>query len=318
VLALFERFPSLVGRVPHVDLGVRRTPIDRVEVDGHALLIKRDDLSAPSFGGNKVRALEFLLAGVSADDTVLTVGSTGSTHALATATYARELGANCDVITWPQEENSVSRLVASRLSAIARVTHAHSPVDAYVRALLRRIRNRAHWVPAGASSPHGALGSVSAALELASQLQASGDRAAEIIVPLGSGGTVAGMLVGLSIAEAQTCIRAVRVVPRIIGNRGHVLRLAWQTHALIRRLAGERIPPLDRQLLTIDHRAFGGAYGRETNEGASAASALNAAGGPQVDTTYSAKALAVALERNRSDGDVLFWLTFDSRPIADG
>jgi D-cysteine desulfhydrase len=49
------------------------------------LWIKRDDLCADPIGGNKVRALEFLLGSVAKDDDVVTVGSAGSTHALAVA-----------------------------------------------------------------------------------------------------------------------------------------------------------------------------------------------------------------------------------------
>jgi 1-aminocyclopropane-1-carboxylate deaminase/D-cysteine desulfhydrase-like pyridoxal-dependent ACC family enzyme len=91
VRALLARFPRLAS-LPHVDLGVRETPLERWHVadasGGVSLLVKRDDLSAPVLGGNKVRALELLLAGVGPADVVLTVGATGSTHALAVAQYA--------------------------------------------------------------------------------------------------------------------------------------------------------------------------------------------------------------------------------------
>ena len=47
--------------------------------------IKRDDLSGESYGGNKVRKLEFLLADAitRSTDTVVTFGCHGSNHALA-------------------------------------------------------------------------------------------------------------------------------------------------------------------------------------------------------------------------------------------
>ncbi|MDB4890014.1 MAG: D-cysteine desulfhydrase, partial [Gemmatimonadetes bacterium] len=120
--ALVARFPQLARTLAHVDLRVSETPVERWTVDGVSLLAKRDDLSAPLLGGNKVRALELLLAGVAAGDTVLTVGASGSTHALAVAEYARSLGAECEVITWPQETNAVSRATSVRLQSVARVT----------------------------------------------------------------------------------------------------------------------------------------------------------------------------------------------------
>src|SRR5437762_13904849 len=78
VLALLTRCPALADALPRIDLGVRETPVEQWTIDGISLLAKRDDLSAPLLGGNKVRALELLLAGVGPGDTVLTVGPTGS------------------------------------------------------------------------------------------------------------------------------------------------------------------------------------------------------------------------------------------------
>ncbi len=313
--ALFDRYPNLATAIPHVDLGVTETPVERWDVSGASLLIKRDDLTARTLGGNKVRALEFLLADLERSDRVLTVGAEGSTHALATALYAEQLGKPCDVITWPQEHNAVSRDTAERLGSVAQVTTSRSPVDAYLRAGLRRLRGRSLWVPAGGSSAHGALGHVSAALELVAQLRRDTLTPKQIVLPLGSGGSAAGLVVGLSLAELSLGVLGVRVVPRIVGNRGHVLRLARKTHSLIARHAGESIPALNTKPLDIHHDALGGAYGRETQSGTRAARLLANAGGPRLDATYSAKAFDVARARaeHEPDTDILFWLTFDSR-----
>src|SRR5438874_821881 len=53
-----------------------------------ALWLKREDES----GGNKVRGLEFLLAGAAPGSVFVTIGATGSSHCLATARCARALG----------------------------------------------------------------------------------------------------------------------------------------------------------------------------------------------------------------------------------
>src|SRR5918911_5007105 len=78
-LPLFRRFPAL-ERLPRAALGEYPTPVERmtgIDAAGE-LWLKRDDLDAPAFGGNKLRALEFLLGGVQAGDHVLTVGGVGS------------------------------------------------------------------------------------------------------------------------------------------------------------------------------------------------------------------------------------------------
>ena len=134
MLPLIRRYPRLAHSLARVDLRVRETPVERWTVDGATLLAKRDDLSAPALGGNKVRALELLLAGLGPDHTLLTVGPTGSTHALAVAQYGLRLGTESEVITWPQEPNAVALATASRLARRARLTPARSPVEAYLRA----------------------------------------------------------------------------------------------------------------------------------------------------------------------------------------
>jgi D-cysteine desulfhydrase len=95
-IPLFERYPGLTGRIPWRRLGRWPTPLSPVAAplpcDG--LMVKRDDLSGEAYGGNKVRKLEFLLAEALARgcDGVITFGTAGSNHALATAIYARRLG----------------------------------------------------------------------------------------------------------------------------------------------------------------------------------------------------------------------------------
>jgi D-cysteine desulfhydrase len=319
--ALFARYPRLAESLARADLDVRETPVEWWRVNGVVLLAKRDDLSAPSLGGNKVRALELLLAARRPGRTLLTVGATGSTHALAVAAHGARLGVETQVITWPQETHAVADATARRLHALARVTPARSVVDAYVRAAARRLRGGVHWVPAGGSVPLGAIGHVSAALELAAQIKAARLPVPDVIVaPLGSGGTVAGLLVGLALAELRTRVVGVRVVPRMVANRMRVLRLARRTHALLAKLAGEPLLPIDGRRLTIEEEAYGGAYGRETMAGRRAADALRDAGGPRLDATYSAKTFGVALDlaRRLSDERVLFWLTFDGRWLARG
>ncbi|HEX5972999.1 MAG TPA: pyridoxal-phosphate dependent enzyme [Gemmatimonadaceae bacterium] len=317
--ALLARFPRLAESLPRAGLPLRETPVEEWQVGSATLLIKRDDLDAPLLGGNKARALELLLANADPRRAVLTVGATGSTHALAVASHGRALGLRTEVITWPQETHAVADATAARMRELSHLTAARSVVGALLRAAWRRAVHRAHWIPAGGSTPLGALGHVDAGLELAQQLAREGRAMPDrIVLPLGSGGTTAGLLLGLAIAGARTQVVGVRVVPRLVANRGHVLRLARRTRALLASLSGESLPPLDTTRLVIEHRAYGGAYGRETADARHAAALLRAAGGPPLDGTYSAKAFGVALARaqHAPDERVLFWLTFDGRWLA--
>jgi D-cysteine desulfhydrase len=319
VRALLARFPRLADSLPRAELQLRETPVETWRVGGATLLIKRDDLDAPLLGGNKARALELLLANVGPRRVLLTVGATGSTHALAVARHATALGLRTQVVTWPQETHAIADATSARMRELADVTPARSAISAFLRAAWRRTVGRARWVPAGGSSPLGALGHVDAALELVDQIEREGGALPDrIVLPLGSGGTTAGLLVGLAIAGARTRVVGVRVVPRVVGNRGHVLQLARRTRALLARLTGESLAPLDPSRLVIEHGAYGGAYGRETGDARRAAELLRMAGGPPLDGTYSAKAFAVALTdaQQAPDERILFWLTFDGRWLA--
>lgn len=320
-----RRFTALEG-VPRESLGVVPTPVERVRLEAASaggegdepreLWLKRDDLSAPLLGGNKVRALEFLLAGVGEADDVLTVGGTGSTHALATAVYSRALGARCTVLRWRQEMNAAARRVGRRIDATAtRRIDARTVAGAYARAALLRLRPRVRWIPAGGSTPAGILGHVNAALELAEQIEAGLLPApTHVVVPLGSGGTAAGLALGFAAARADITVVGARVVPRLVANAGRVLRLARRTARFIERHGGERVT-VRPERLDVRHDVYGGAYGRETGEGRDAAAALGGAAGIVLDATYGAKALAAAL-RLPAEARPLFWITFDGRWLA--
>ena len=277
--------------------------------------LKREDLDARPLGGNKVRALEFLLGGVGPGNSVVTVGAAGSTHALATAVYARALGARAYCYRWPQEMNEVALRVAERIERETTETRVdRSLLGAYVNAIIRRIAG-ARWIPAGGSSPLGVLGQVNAGIEVAAQVRKGvlphPDR---IVAPLGTGGTVAGLALGLTIAEMPIEIVGVRVVPRVIANGWRVRRLIRRTARLIERRSNERVPRPDPEQVRIVHEYFGGAYGRHSVAGTDAARHCEIETGIAIDATYGAKALAAAVALARAEGGTtLFWLSFDGR-----
>jgi D-cysteine desulfhydrase len=157
------------------------------------------------------------------------------------------------------------------------------------------------------------LGHVSAALELVEQA-ARGECLwpESIVVPLGSGGTAAGLALGLRIAGARVRVVGVRVVPRIIGRIGRVLRLARRTAELMEALKGERVPRVQANDIHVEREFYGGAYGRALANPLDETTIT--AAGIRLDDTYSRKAFAAALAQDRP---TLFWLTFDGRLLQD-
>ena len=283
--------------------------------DGRALLIKRDDRSGPVVGGNKVRALEWLLGSVRGGDDVLTVGPRGSTHALTTAALASELGAHATVVRWDQHMNAAARIVDQRLRGRARVLDARAVPMAYLVAALLRARRRTVWVPAGGASPVGVLGHVNAALELAEQIERDEcELPEEVYVPLGTGGTAAGLALGFRIAGLGIRLVAVRVVPAVIARRSRVINLANRAAALIERTANARVPRVAGRDLSVEHAYYGGAYGRPLPRLGAEPGLLDATG-VRLDDTYSRKAFAAALDARAQRA--MLWLTFDGRVLQD-
>ncbi|HET9425356.1 MAG TPA: pyridoxal-phosphate dependent enzyme [Gemmatimonadaceae bacterium] len=309
---LLEAFPSL-DVLPRVSLRDRVTPVEHLEAISPRLWVKRDDLTAPAMGGNKVRSLELLLGGISGGEEVVTAGARGSTHALTTAVHARSLGAGATVGWWPQQMNPIAKEVADRLDHETKRIGFPNAALALAWLQWRQWRG-ARVIPAGGTSPLGILGHVNAAFELAAQIR-SGElpTPARVVVPLGTGGTAAGLALGFSLAGVRTTVLAARVVPRIVGRHGRVMRLARAARRLIERTTGHALGtrPVD---VAVVQSVYGGAYGRPL-EGAESWGDRLAAMGVGVDPTYSAKAFVAAVE-SAGTAETLFWLTFDSRWIT--
>lgn len=273
-----------------------------------ALWLKQEDRA----GGNKVRGLEFLFAGVPPQSVFVTVGATGSSHCLTTARFARAQGHRTAVALFDQPETDASRRVAAATAKAADVVvRARNPLTmpwAVLRAwrAARRLGPRTpRWIPGGGADPRAVIGHVLAALELEHQLAAAPNA---IVVPLGTGGTAAGIALGVAWLGWSTEVIAVRVAPAIVANRWRTLRLARHAAALMRRNDVEFSAPRSAiRLRVVD--AMGKGYGSVTPEGERAA-ALAAEHGLRLDPTYGAKALSFLQDADENMQRVVFWHTF--------
>ena len=273
-----------------------------------ALWLKREDLT----GGNKVRGLEFLFAGAPPRSVFVTIGAMGSSHCLATARGARTLGYRTAVATFPQPETDASRAVAATITATANVVVRASSMVTLPCAVLRawraahRIgRGTPHWIPGGGADPRAVIGHFLAALELGSQLDAPPDT---IVVPLGTGGTAAGIALGVAWLGWSTEVVAVRVAPWLVANRRRTVRLARKTAALIRRDGIELGVPRSAIRVRVVE-AMGKGYGHPTPEG-ERARALAAEHNLRLDPTYGAKAFGFLQRADVNVQRVVFWHTF--------
>ncbi|MCC6647586.1 MAG: pyridoxal-phosphate dependent enzyme [Polyangiaceae bacterium] len=283
------------------------TPVERVDALG--LSIKRDDLTHPLYGGNKPRKLALLLADARARGArrVVTTGAWGSHHALATALFARRLGLRARLLLWPQPRTPH----ADAVLAASRGTGAEITLVAGLSRVPWRVASGWQrgdaWIPLGGSSPRGALGFVSAAAELAAQIaRGEAELPDEIVVATGSGGTAAGLAVGLARAGLPTRVRGATVVSPPGPARA-------SARALVARLASGAAEAWDAERrLTLDESELGAGYGAPTERGLRATEQLARHAGLALDATYTAKAAALALRRAATGARVLYWHTLSA------
>ena len=335
-VALFRRVPALRDQLPWVRIGHWPTPVEPLEgLPGArvAVFVKREDRSNPDYGGNKIRTLEPILGLARARGArrIWATGAYGSNHATATVVHAGKAGLRPGIAVFSQPLTIPARdNLLAMLACRPDVALMNSVIELpFTMARLRRQPDDFVMAP-GAASPRGALGALSAALELGEQI----DRGecplpAGIVVAVGSTCTTAGILAGLHLAarlgagfrDALPHVTAVRVTPWPVTSRLRIARLAHRTARKLARWAGVDPPSLARLHagLTVEADFFGGGYGRATGAGYRAIEAFRGASGPPLDVVYSAKSGAVLLElaARPHPGPLLYWATKSSAPLPE-
>lgn len=335
MIPLFTHYPMLAKNLPHVAFGDFPTSVHRLKALGaefgsEHLYIKRDDLSARLYGGNKIRKLEFLLGEAKQNgcQRVLTFGYAGSHQTLATAVYARALGLSSVSLLLPQPNSESVRenLLISHEHG-AELHHCRDLMSGVIAAwqLLRYTIKDGRFlkiIPPGGSSPLGIVGYVNAAFELREQIEAGEMPAPDFIyVPLGTAGTAVGLMLGLKATGLKTKVVAVAVVPRKYSSPHRIKRLFRAANDFLRSRDGS-FPQCDLLDDDIDIRReyLGGGYAVFTDAGRRAGEWLQTQEGIPLDGTYTAKAFAALLDDLRRSQmrkkTLLFWNTYNSRPPA--
>ncbi|GMW06439.1 MAG: 1-aminocyclopropane-1-carboxylate deaminase [Nevskiales bacterium] len=333
--ALEAAFPALADTLPHIVLGALPTPVADTPALARALgvaalVVKRDDLTSPVYGGNKVRKLEYLLADALASgcDTIVTFGTAGSNHALAASLFAGRLGLAChavlldQVITpWVADSLRHHLLLGTRLHPARSYNHSLE-LAARIRERHPGGAQRVYEIPWGGSNWRGAVGFVGAALEFAGQC-ASGEEPEYLYVAGGTMGTAIGLTLGLRVAGLATRVVAPRVVPFGDGANSRVAALLAETNRALHD-RDRCFPLLDEPMRTLELREefLGDGYAQATPASLEAVAMMRELAGIRLETTYTAKALAALIADARSGRlagrRVVFWNTYNSAPYPAG
>lgn len=315
---LHTRYPGL--DLGHLKLGTRPTPVRPLEldgIDGVALWMKDESVFGDGgWGGNKVRKLEWILPEAKRRGvrTLFTVGGIGTHWGLACARYGAAHGFRTVLGLVDQPVDDHVREQLARLESSGAELHRYpSPARLKLAApwlMTRHLRDwRLPWyLPAGGSNEFGTLGYVETALEIATQV-AKGElpEPGTVVVPVGSGGTVAGLALGFRLAGLDTKVLGVVVNDALDLSTGALYGLAERTATLLVSRGAGASPALTADCITVKDNWLGRTYGDPT-PAAQRMVAAGAKAGLELEPVYTGKALAAIADIGTQLEGPLLWL----------
>ena len=177
-------------------------------------------------GGNKVRALEFVLpeALAAGADILLTSGVVQSNSVRQVAAAAAKAGLDCHfaMITdrvdrtdsdYAQTGNIFLDHLYGATHEIISVRDDRTVVQARIAARMRAEGRKPYIVPYGCANRLGGIGYLNAAAEIATQAEALGVTVTHIVHASGTGGTQAGLIAGFAHSACRSKSSALTSMP---------------------------------------------------------------------------------------------------------
>lgn len=330
-----EEAKNLLARLPRTSLGFYPTPLHKLErlsaELGVNIYLKRDDLSGVStFGGNKMRKLEYLLGDALAQgaDTVFTYGATQSNHAMQTVAAACKCGLHPVLylvsVVEPDKETLRANLLLDYIYGaevhIVQMEPGEEEADAEARSFamgaehverLRAEGKHPYDVPMGGASPVGSVGFAGGLIELEEQCASAGIKPDYLYHASGTGGTLAGLAAGRALLGADMRIVSVAVSPKDEGYEARTADLANRALGVIGASNDVRVSAEDLQ---VERGYFAPGYEIPNEWGNGAIRRLARTEGVLMDTVYSGKAFGGLLDHIErgivpQGSTVVFWHT---------
>lgn len=286
-----------MNRPNKLHLGQFPTPMHRLDnmsrVLGRNIYIKRDDMTGVSTGGNKVRKLEYLLydAKEKGADYVLTTGGAQSNHAMLTAACCNKIGIKAILVLKQRGvQGRVGNLLINELlGADVRFVDTDSYDDVYkemdrIADELRAAGHNPYLVPVGGSVPLGTVGYVDCAREIFAEALEQDIKINRIVSTAGSGGTLAGLVLGAMLYGDGCKVTGVAVcddpfeeiTAELVNGAAEILG------------ADVHVEPKDIDIL----RYYGAGYAQPSKEGLEAITLMAQQEGLILDPVYTGKTFA--------------------------
>lgn len=272
------------------------------------IFIKRDDLLPGCSGGNKTRKLDFCIADAIANgaDTIITCGAVQSNHCRLTLSWAVKEEMDCHLILEERVPGSYKEAGSGnnflfQLMGVKSTTvvPGGSNMLGEMEKLAEKLRaegKNPYIIPGGASNAIGATGYVACAQEIQQQLFEQDLNIDHIVVPSGSAGTHAGMVVGFYGTNSGIPVTGINVSRPKSVQEEIVHKLAVETAERL-GVRGE----LPASEISCFDNYVGPGYSLPTDGMIEAVKLLARTEAILLDPVYSGKAMAGLIDLVRND-----------------
>lgn len=219
---------SMPSKIPLANLPTPLRQLKHVssEFSGTNIWLKCDDHTSFAMSGNKVRKLEYLLADAVAcgAGTVVTCGGIQSNHCRATAFACAQLGLKCHLIlrndisvnvssSENQSNHLLDQLAGASIELHEPEKYQHQLPRLFHRATvsIEASGSRVYCIPTGGSNGLGVWGYIQASKEIIEQCQHRGFMPSIVVCATGSGGTQAGLALGMKAWAPEVQVRGYAV-----------------------------------------------------------------------------------------------------------
>ncbi|MBM9515152.1 D-cysteine desulfhydrase [Desulfogranum marinum] len=290
------------------------TPLEALPAFSKALgnkvniYIKRDDLLPGCAGGNKTRKLDFCIADAieNGADTIITCGAVQSNHCRLTLSWAVKEGLDCHLILEERvagsyKKNGSGNNFLFNLMGVKSTTVVAGGSDMLgemtkLAEQLKKEGKKPYIIPGGASNAIGATGYVACAEEIQQQLFDKNLVIDHMVVPSGSAGTHAGIVVGMYGTNAGIPVSGINVSRPKDVQEEIVHNLAMET---AKRLGMRESLP--KEQITCFDGYVGPGYSLPTDSMTEAVKLLAQTEAILLDPVYSGKAMAGLIDLVRND-----------------
>lgn len=318
---------EIVSRYPRLELTALPTPLAYMKnlseyLGGPRIFVKRDDVGSLAFGGNKTRKLEFIMAQAVAEncDTVVTLGGVQSNWVRQTVAAAKALGMHAVAVlegerpAYIQGNLMLDMLMGAELIYRPGIPQdvedqeiaSAFPITGPIAEKLRENGKRPFLAPLGGATPIGNLGYINMTGELLDQAGAQGINPRHIFLGTGTGGTHAGMQLGLRLAGSDARLQGISVSYHTRPKEDEIAEMcnsSMEFYGVDQRFTASQI--------NVNYDYVGEGYGAVTEKALEAVRLAARLEGLIMCHTYAGKALSGLIDIIRrgmipADEDVIF------------